>query len=222
MHPSRKAVRVKAETSKSTVPESSRGGDFPEREFSKKTAAANQKPVSETGLNQHNPAKRTRNRVPPPQRERILQEYVAGTSIKDISKKEKRNRETVERIVHGPEMQQFVHDMRERFFALGLDAISAIRHSLTEQNDGRLAFQLLASIGVVPSPAERQAIIPLPKFDKESEIRKMAILLAEGAIRKNRFFNMPFEGEEELRQQVRAQEAPEVGKDKPDEKKTKD
>lgn len=111
------------------------------------------------GANQHKPAKQTRDRVPPGQQARILQKHVAGKSITEISKEEHRNRETVSKIVRGPEMQEFVREMRERLFGLASDAISAVQDALTEQKDGRLAFQFLVSIGVVPSPEERQSLV---------------------------------------------------------------
>jgi hypothetical protein len=124
----------------------------------KRTDKANSESTFESGANQHKPAKRTRNGVPPPQRERILQKYVEGKSITDISKEEGRNRETVAKIVRGTEMEEYVRTMRERWFGLGQDAISAVEHALTEQKDGRLGFQLLESIGVIPSPEERRSL----------------------------------------------------------------
>jgi hypothetical protein len=115
-------------------------------------------PMPQSRTNQHNPAKRKRNRIPPPQRERILQKYAAGKSIVAISSEERRNRETVTRIVHGPEMQQFVRAMREEFCGLGSDAIDAVRVALRENKDGKLGLQVLQSLGVILSPAERLAV----------------------------------------------------------------
>ena len=60
------------------------------------------------------------------------------------------------RIVRSDEMQDFVRQMRERVFGLGDCAIHALQHALREQRDGRLAFQLLLSIGVIPSQRERE------------------------------------------------------------------
>jgi hypothetical protein len=145
----------------------------------------------ESGANQHKPAKRTRNRVPPPQRERILQKYIMGQSITSVSKQERRNRETVGKIVRGPEMQNLVRAMRERLFRLGPDAISAVQHALTEQNDGRLGFQLLSSIGVIPSPEEKKLLTVPPVRtgnDGDAQVKNIMAALIESAIERASIF----------------------------------
>lgn len=106
--------------------------------------------------------------------------------------------------MHGPEVQAEVRALRERWFGLGSDAIDAVDHALTEKKDGRLGFQVLASIGVVPSPAERQWLTPPPPTDEEAEINKIAVALAKGSIERHRFFGMPLLGEDErIQRQVR-------------------
>jgi len=141
--------------------------------------------TSRTSANQHKPAKRTRNRVPPPQRERILQKYTNGKNIIDISKEEQRNRETVSKIVHGPEMQEYVRAMRERFYALGPAAISAVEYALTKQKDGRLGFQLLVNIGVIPSPEEGR-LLAAPQVvagdSADQGVKEIMARLIEGVI----------------------------------------
>jgi ethanolamine utilization microcompartment shell protein EutS len=149
------------------------------------TSARNEDSAYTTGLDRLKPPKRTRDRVPPPQKERILQEYVAGRSIIAISKQENRNRETVAKIVHGPEIQSHVQALRARWFGLGPDAIDAVDHALTAQKDGRLAFQVLSSLGVIPSPEERQRLtVPLAETVSESEeaIKKVAAAILEKTI----------------------------------------
>ena len=122
-----------------------------------------------------------------------MQAYAAGKSITDISKQEKRNRETVGKIVHGPEMAAHVQALRERWYGLGSDAIDAVDHGLTEKKDGRLGFQVLASIGVLPSPAEiatqRQAMSP-PE-DEESAIHRIAVGLMKGSIERHHAYGLP-------------------------------
>jgi hypothetical protein len=146
---------------------------------------ANTELSSRASLNQLKPSKKTRNRVPQPQRERIRQEYAAGKSIKQISEQENRNRETVGKIVRGPEMQSHVQALRARWSGLGSNAIDAVDHALTAQKDGRLGLRVLSSLGVILSPEERQRLTAsLTETANESaeaikkvaaELRKMAI-----------------------------------------------
>ena len=90
-----KSVSGKTGSSNSAVPRSRKSGVSLEAKSLKRTAAANSAPTPIPSTTQHKPTKSTRNRVPPPQRERILQKYVAGKSVVDISVKEKRDRETI-------------------------------------------------------------------------------------------------------------------------------
>jgi hypothetical protein len=169
-----------------------------------RTGKSNREPTLVFGANQLNPAKRMRNRVPPPQRERILEKYVAGKSLKDIGKEEGRNRETVARIVHGPEMQQHVRAMRERWFGLAPAAISAVQHALTEQKDGRLGFQLLFSIGVIPSPEERQTLIVSELqtgLEEDARVKKIIAALIEMTVERAGIYGFrEKELEEDLKQ----------------------
>jgi hypothetical protein len=96
--------------------------------------------------------------IPPAQSVRIMQRYVAGQSIREISRHERRARETVTKIVRSSEMNTYVSTLRERFYGLGDDALNAVEHGLREDRDARLGYRLLMDIGVVPSPGERQPI----------------------------------------------------------------
>jgi hypothetical protein len=87
---------------------------------------------------------------------RILQKYVAGESVVQISREEGRNRETVTKIVKGEEVGKLVQAMRGEFYGLAYDAIAAVRHALQQQKDGRVGYRLLMDIGVIPLPAEAQ------------------------------------------------------------------
>ena len=185
---SRKTRIKKTAASRSTNPRSQKSADALKSALVQQIYATNSGSTLEPRINQLNPAKRMRNRVPPPQRERILGKYVKGKSIVDISKEEQRNRETVSKIVRGPEMQEFVRAMRERFYALGGDAISAIQHALQKENDGRLGFQVLESIGIIPSTEERQllaASLAATGSDEEVEeagVKRYLGLMIEHAI----------------------------------------
>jgi DNA-binding CsgD family transcriptional regulator len=101
-HSLRKSVSAKTNSADSTVPRSPKSADAPKTALVQQIGATNSESA---GINQLKPAKRTRNRIPLAQRERILQESVAGKSITQIARKENRNRETVARIVKGDEIR---------------------------------------------------------------------------------------------------------------------
>src|SRR6266478_1989703 len=115
---------------------------------------ARPQPVTKPSKNQLKPAKRTRNRVPLPQRERILQKFVAGKNITQIAREENRNRESVARIVNGGEIRELVQRMRAELYGLAYASIDAVRHGLQQEKDWRLGYRLLTDIGVILSPAE--------------------------------------------------------------------
>ena len=119
--------------------------------------------------NQSNTAKKRRDRVPPPQKLRILQKYAAGQSVLQISREEHRDRQTVARVVKSEEMQQFIQQMREEFFGLAGDAIAAVRYTLQHEKDGKLGLQLLECMGVVPSNEEKLGIRFTESSSKDTE-----------------------------------------------------
>jgi hypothetical protein len=112
--------------------------------------------------NQPSSTKKPRTIVPPPQSARIMQRYVGGDSIREIARAEKRDRATVTKIVRSDEMNAVVQEMRERYYALGFDALDAVQHTLRVRRDGGLGRQVLTDIGVIPSPEERHAISSQP------------------------------------------------------------
>ncbi len=189
----------------------------------KQTRKANHKSTFKSSANHHNPAKRTRNRVPPPQRERILQKHVAGQTISEISREEKRNRETVTKIVRGPEMQKLVREMRERWLGLAPDAIGAVQHALTEQKDGRLGYQLLSSIGVIPSPEEMQLLTGSwveTQSDEDERVKKVLADLVKGIVDRAHVYGLPMPEIEADLKKVGGRINYDTGKIEPIEKKT--
>ena len=104
----------------------------------------------ESAVNHPKPAKRQR--IPVPQRIRVMQLYASGKNQTAIAKEEKLNRETVGRIVHSAEMNQFVEEMRARFRGLSELAIEALRSEL--QKSGKeaieIAWRVLEANGVIP------------------------------------------------------------------------
>src|SRR5438067_2712026 len=103
----------------------------------------------ETSTTQHKPAKRSRDRVPAPQRERILQKHIAGKSVVEISREENRNRETVARIVHSDEMKDLVSDMRKSLYGILQPCFETVLYAVEEKQDSQLAYKILTDTGVV-------------------------------------------------------------------------
>src|SRR5450759_1672230 len=99
--------------------------------------------------------KKRLSRIPAPQSERILQRFIVGQSIREISREEGRARQTVTKIVRSDRVQAYVQAMRKRFYGLGIDALAAVQHALQRRKDAHLAYRLLVDIGVVPTAEQR-------------------------------------------------------------------
>jgi hypothetical protein len=108
-----------------------------------------------------------------------MQRYVAGESIREIAREERRDRATVTKIVRSEEMNAFVHQMRERLYGLGCDALAAVEHELRVRTNGRLGYQLLTGIGVVPSPKEKHEIAYQPVKIDQAGLTPFEIAMAE-------------------------------------------
>jgi hypothetical protein len=134
-----------------------------------------------TTINQNQPssAKKPRTIVPAPQSARMIQRYVDGQSIRQIAREERRDRATVTKIVRSEEVQVFVQKMRERFYGLAFDAMSAVEHSLQQQNDARLGYRILSDIGIVPSAGERYSIATQPPSIDKSTMTPLELAIAE-------------------------------------------
>jgi hypothetical protein len=149
-------------------------------------------------IDRHKPAKRKRNRVPPPQRERICQKYVAGKSVAQISREEGRNRETVTRIVTSDEMRAHVKRLREEYLGLGDAALSALRHALEKGKDGKLAYRVLKDSGVVPRESELMQILATEESTQGSQFGRIAAQLLLTAIERGRTFGYDVPEAEDL------------------------
>lgn len=108
-----------------------------------------------------------------------MQRYVAGESIRQIAREERRDRATVTKIVRSEEMNSFVHQMRERLYGLGWDALAAVEYELRVRKNGRLGYQLLADIGIVPSVPEKLEIGYQPMKIDRSALTPFQIAIAE-------------------------------------------
>ena len=188
----------------------------------KRTGKSDPETPLESSTNRHKPAKGPRNRVPPPQRERILHKFTAGKTIKDISREENRNRETVSKIVHGPEMQTLVHAMRKKWICLAHDAINAVKHALTDQKDGRLAFQVLSTIGVIPSPEETKLLATPPLESAEAQEKKGMMYLAEATIERAHIYGMEMPEFDKLLKRISCRINYTTGKIEPIKKEARD
>ena len=107
-------------------------------------------------------------------------------------------------------MQEYVQNMKERFYGLGCAALDAVEHALVEGRDARLGFEILKSIGVVPSVKE--GVEPQnqePMSDQDARVRGIMVKMASCTIERNRVFKTPLpsmnavekEIEEELERQ---------------------
>jgi hypothetical protein len=155
---------------------------------------------SEASTTRHKPAKRSRNRVPAPQRERILQKHVTGKSIVEISREENRNRETVARIVHSDEMRELVSRMREKFFGLAESALSTVEEAVEEKKDAQLAYKILLDTGIVPTLADRMRILaPSEPINEQAAVyRIMAQFVGQGIAKRRAYGYDPTEYEQRL------------------------
>lgn len=108
-----------------------------------------------------------------------MQRHIAGESIREIAREEGRDRATVTKIVRSEEMQVFVQKMRERFYGLAFDAMNAVEYSLQKQPDGRLGYQLLRDVGVVPTAEQRYEIATQPPSIDKSTLSPLQIAMAE-------------------------------------------
>jgi hypothetical protein len=61
--------------------------------------------------------------------------------------------------VQSPEFQDHTRQQRERFYALVPAALDALRHALEQRKDARMAYQVLADTGVIPSVEERTSAL---------------------------------------------------------------
>jgi hypothetical protein len=64
----------------------------------------------------------------------------------------------VENIVKPDEIEQYVQQMREKYYTLADHALDAIRHALEVNVDAELASLLLNDIDVVPSKTDPQGV----------------------------------------------------------------
>jgi hypothetical protein len=104
----------------------------------------------------HKPAKKTRPRIPPVQRFRVMQRYASGENQTAIARNENLNRESVGRIVKSAEMDSFTEEIRGRWRGLCDDAIQSVRR-LIAKDDRQTVFRVLESNGIVAPQGQGQS-----------------------------------------------------------------
>jgi hypothetical protein len=131
--------------------------------------------------------------VPEPQRERIVKKFISGQCIREISREEHRSRGTVSRIVNSTEVQSYVKDLRAAYYGLGQEALDALRRALRKSTDGKIAYQLLADIGVVPSQEQRQqtATAYQAENDEEAQVAVLMGRLFQVAVHRSLVYGTP-------------------------------
>jgi hypothetical protein len=106
--------------------------------------------------------------VPAPQRQRIIALFIAGQSISEIARLEDRNRRTVPKIVHGPEVRRYARELRRKSYRLGDAAMEVIYDGLHWHRRTDLAWKVLESTGVIPFRAEQLQAKPV---DASAELK---------------------------------------------------
>jgi hypothetical protein len=91
-------------------------------------------------------------------------------------------------------MQAHVRALRESWYGLGPHAIDAVDHALTKKRDGRLGFQVLSSLGVIPSPEERgllTAALAEQPSDEDLRVWKIVVGLTQIAVEAKCVYGIP-------------------------------
>ena len=140
---------------------------------------------------QHKPAKKTRNRIPPVQRLRVMEKYALGTNQTAIAREEGINRETVGRIVKCPEMDAYVEEKRELWRGLCDPAIEVIRQKLKE-GDKEVALRVLESVGVIPLRGATLNIHPAAKPSQDDRMNALRARFADVMMERAKVFKTPF------------------------------
>ena len=142
---------------------------------------------------QPKPAKKTRHRIPPVQRLRVMEKYALGENQTAIARQEEINRETVGRIVKSAEMEAFTEEIRERWRALCEDAIQSVRR-LIASDEKQTVFRVLESNGILAPQGQVQnlSVQTAPKSAGDARVKELMEAFAGVAIERARVFRTPF------------------------------
>jgi hypothetical protein len=137
--------------------------------------------------------------IPSPQRERIKQQFVAGKNITQIAKIEKRHWTTVAKIVKEKDLQEYVKDLRAKFYGQLEDVLIAVLQYVKNGKDGGLlGYRMLVDAGVIPQNdgkhhpvMETQKPADLQPDSEQARIKMIANEMVRRAIERQRFFAEP-------------------------------
>jgi DNA polymerase elongation subunit (family B) len=109
--------------------------------------------------------------VPAAQQQRIVQLREMGKSVREISRREKRHRRTVGKVLlaNAERMKEHMEQSRQAFLLLQTDAIQTVQRAL-KKGDVQTAYRLLTDCGTVPNrqvTAEYQE--PSPELSNEQK-----------------------------------------------------
>ena len=141
---------------------------------------------------QHKPAKKTRNRIPPIQRLRVMEKYALGTNQTAIAREEGLNRETIGRIVKSAEMEAFTEEIRESWRGLCENAIQSVRR-LIAKDDKQTVFRVLESNGIVAPQGHIQnpSLQTAAKPSQDDRMNTLRARFADVMMERARVFKTP-------------------------------
>lgn len=168
----------------------------------KKTVNHSVEKQTKTLLNQPKPAKRQR--IPMPQRIRVMELYALGKNQTQIAREERLNRETVGKIVRSEDMNEFVEQMRAQFRGLSELAIEALRQNL--QANGKeaieIAWRVLEANGIIPLEGQAVNQIAQDEPTEDEAVQKLLSAFGRIAMERAKVFNTPFPELEEAAKQA--------------------
>jgi hypothetical protein len=136
---------------------------------------------------------------------------VAGKNVSQIAKIEKRHWTTVARIVKEKDVQEYVEDLRARFYGELENVLIAVMQYVKNGKDGGLlGYRMLVDAGVIPQkdgkhhPAmdPQKPVDPQPD-SKQARIRMIATEMVRRAVERKRFFAEPLPEMEEVEEAIR-------------------
>ena len=142
---------------------------------------------------QHKPSKKTRHRIPPIQRFRVMEKYALGKNQTAIAREEGLNRESIGRIVKSAEMQAFTEEIRERWRGLCDSAVESVRR-LIAKDDKQTVFRVLESNGIIAPQGQVQnfSAQTAVKPTGDARVKELMEAFAGVAIERAKVFRTPF------------------------------